>query len=71
MCHMLYAQDAEKKREFAQTYLSEMSREAIFCDRKRLELVRLWPSMFVTMVQTALAQMAEAGSYAKKTLENI
>ncbi|PVD20176.1 hypothetical protein C0Q70_20671 [Pomacea canaliculata] len=64
-------QDAEKKREFAQTYLSEMSREAIFCDRKRLELVRLWPSMFVTMVQTALAQMAEAGSYAKKTLENI
>lgn len=64
-------QDGESKKDFSRTYLQDMLKEATFADRKRTELARIWPSIFYSMVQTAVSQMLDAGSYAKTALDNL
>ncbi|XP_070206468.1 leucine-rich repeat-containing protein 49-like isoform X2 [Littorina saxatilis] len=64
-------QDAESKRDFTKAFLSELTKEAVFADRKRLELVRVWPTMFLGLVQSAVTQMMDSEAYAKTALESL
>ncbi|KAL8577182.1 hypothetical protein ACOMHN_047950 [Nucella lapillus] len=65
------SKESDQKRDFTRAYLSELLKEATFSDRKRVELVRLWPSLFLSLVQTAVAQLLDPKPYAKNTLDSL
>ncbi|XP_005090720.3 leucine-rich repeat-containing protein 49, partial [Aplysia californica] len=64
-------QDPDGKRHFAHNYLTEMTKEAIFNDRKRTELMKIWPNLIVDMVQRALTDMSDMDSYMKRSLDEM
>ena len=61
----------ESKRDFTRAYLNEMTKEAVFSDRKRVELIRVWPTMFFSLVQSAVTQLMDNNSYAKNALDAV
>ncbi|XP_076444066.1 leucine-rich repeat-containing protein 49-like isoform X2 [Babylonia areolata] len=65
------SKEVEQKRTFAKAYLGEMLKDSTFCDRKRMELSRLWPSLFLSLVQAAVSQLTDPKSYAKTALESL
>ena len=48
-----------------------MAKEAVFTDRKRNELNKIWPQIFYEMVYSALSDMSDMPSYSKKCLEEL
>lgn len=48
-----------------------MAKEAVFTDRKRNELNKIWSQIFYEMVYSALADMSDIPSYSKKCLEDL
>ncbi|XP_060602080.1 leucine-rich repeat-containing protein 49-like isoform X2 [Ruditapes philippinarum] len=64
-------QDLQGKRTFARSYINEMTKEAIFVDRKRNELNKIWPQIFYEMVYSAVSDMSDSTSYMKKCLEDL
>lgn len=64
-------QEVESKRDFTRAYLNEMTKEAVFSDRKRVELIRVWPTMFFSLVQSAVTQLMDNNSYAKNALDAV
>ncbi|KAK7486768.1 hypothetical protein BaRGS_00021915, partial [Batillaria attramentaria] len=64
-------QETSNKRDFTRSFLNELTKEAVFADRKRVELERVWPSMFYNLVQSAVTQMVDASSYAKSALDSV
>ena len=48
-----------------------MTKEAIFTDRKRNELNKIWPQIFYEMVYSALSDMADPHTYMKKCMEEV
>ncbi|KAL8570755.1 hypothetical protein ACOMHN_006905 [Nucella lapillus] len=62
-------QELASKREFTKAYLSEVTKESVFADRKNTELVRVWPAMFFSLVQSAITQLMDTSSYAKSALD--
>ena len=65
----LHWQEAESKRDFTRAFLNEITKEAVFSDRKRVELVRIWPAMFYSLVQSAVTQLMDNDSYGKNALD--
>ncbi|XP_048258880.1 leucine-rich repeat-containing protein 49-like isoform X2 [Haliotis rufescens] len=59
------------KTQFARSYINELTKEAIFADKKRAELQRLWPQMFYEMVQSTLSDMQDMKTYMKKCTEEL
>ncbi|XP_052279635.1 leucine-rich repeat-containing protein 49-like isoform X3 [Dreissena polymorpha] len=64
-------QEMQAKRSFARSYVNEMTKEAIFTDRKRNELIKIWPQIFYEMVYSAMSDMSDTQSYMKKCLEDL
>ena len=64
-------QDSQGKKTFAKSYINEMAKEAVFTDRKRNELNKIWPQIFYEMVYSALSDMSDLPSYSKKCLEEL
>ena len=48
-----------------------MTKEAIFTDRKRNELNKIWPQIFYEMVYSILSDMSDMKNYRKKCLEEL
>lgn len=48
-----------------------MTKEAIFVDRKRNELNKVWPQIFYEMVYSAVSDMSDSSSYMKKCMEDL
>lgn len=51
--------------------MNEITKEAIFTDRKRNELLKQWPMIFHEMVYSAVTDMSDMQSYMKKCLEDL
>jgi hypothetical protein len=68
---VFFFQDLQGKRTFARSYINEMTKEAIFVDRKRNELNKIWPQIFYEMVYSAVSDMSDSTSYMKKCLEDL
>lgn len=66
-----FFQDVQGKRTFARSYVNEMTKEAIFVDRKRNELNKVWPQIFYEMVYSAVSDMSDSSSYMKKCMEDL
>ena len=64
-------QESQGKKTFAKSYINEMAKEAVFTDRKRNELNKIWPQIFYEMVYSALSDMSDMPSYSKKCLEEL
>ena len=64
-------QDQDPKREFPRSYVNELTREAVFADRKRAELQKIWPQLFFEMVQSAITDMSDMNSYKKRCMEEL
>ena len=64
-------QDSQGKKSFAKSYINEMAKEAVFTDRKRNELNKIWSQIFYEMVYSALSDMSDMPSYSKKCLEEL
>ncbi|XP_076465763.1 leucine-rich repeat-containing protein 49-like isoform X2 [Babylonia areolata] len=64
-------QEVASKREFSRAYLSEVTKEAVCTDRKHSQLVRVWPAMFLSLVQTAVTQLMDTKNFAKNSLDTI
>jgi hypothetical protein len=47
------------------------TKEAIFTDRKRNELLKQWPMIFHEMVYSAVGDMTDMQGYMKKCLEDL
>lgn len=62
-------QETNTKKNFAHSYVTDLTKEAIFSDRKRSELMKIWPGLVVDMVLTALSDMADMESYMKRSLD--
>ncbi|WAQ99125.1 LRC49-like protein [Mya arenaria] len=65
------SQDAQGKKTFARSYVNEMTKEAIFTDRKRNELIKIWPQIFYEMVYSSISDMSDSQTYMKKCLEDL
>ncbi|CAL1537613.1 unnamed protein product [Lymnaea stagnalis] len=63
--------DTESKKQFARNYLTEITKESLYNDKKRTELMRIWPSLITEMVQNALSDMKDIDSYMKQSLEEL
>lgn len=48
-----------------------MTKESIFIDLKRTEILKLWPGLITEVVQNALNDMKDMDSYMKRSLEEI
>ena len=66
-----HPQDQDNKRHFSHNYLTEMTKEAIFNDRKRTELMKIWPSLIVDMVKNSLTEMSDMDAYMKRSLDEL
>ncbi|XP_041367992.1 leucine-rich repeat-containing protein 49-like isoform X2 [Gigantopelta aegis] len=64
-------QDHDAKREFPRSYVNELTREAVFSDRKRAELQKIWPQLFFEMVQSAIMDMSDMNAYKKRCMEDL
>lgn len=64
-------QEQNARRNFARSYVNEITKEAIFTDRKRNELLKQWPMIFHEMVYSAMADMTDMSGYMKKCLEEL
>ncbi|KAK3603129.1 hypothetical protein CHS0354_027921 [Potamilus streckersoni] len=61
----------ESKKAFARSYINEITKEAIFTDRKRNELLKIWPQIFYEMVYSSLTDMSDLQGYMKKCMEEL
>ncbi|GFO31885.1 leucine-rich repeat-containing protein 49-like protein [Plakobranchus ocellatus] len=59
------------RRQFARNYLSELTKESVFSDRKRAEMMKVWPGLVMEMVQSALTDMSDMDVYMKKALDEL
>ncbi|GFS15589.1 leucine-rich repeat-containing protein 49 [Elysia marginata] len=59
------------RRQFARNYLSELTKEAVFSDRKRAEMMKVWPGLIMEMVQSALSDMSDMDGYMKRALDEL
>ncbi|CAC5411418.1 LRRC49 [Mytilus coruscus] len=64
-------QEQNARRNFARSYVNEITKEAIFTDRKRNELLKQWPMIFHEMVYSSMSDMSDMQSYMKKCLEEL
>lgn len=64
-------QDSSNKRQFAKTYISEITKETVFTDKKRNEFLKQWPLIFHEMVYSAVTDMSDMQGYMKKCLEEL
>ena len=64
-------QDSQGKKSEAKKFINEMARDAVFTDRKRNELNKIWSQIFYEMVYSALSDMSDMPSYSKKILEEL
>jgi hypothetical protein len=71
MLFSVLQQEIKSKKEFTRAYLNEISKEAVFSDRKRVELERTWPTMFFGLVQSAVSQFVDSHNYAKNALQQM
>ena len=62
-------QDRSSKKSFARNYINEIAKEVVFNDRKKNELLKLWPSIFHEMVHVAVMDMSDLQGYMKQCLE--
>ncbi|XP_033750016.1 leucine-rich repeat-containing protein 49-like isoform X6 [Pecten maximus] len=63
--------EQQAKKTFARSYINEIVKETVFADRKKNELLKLWPSIFHEMIYSAVADMADIQGYSKRCLEEI
>ncbi|XP_060062567.1 leucine-rich repeat-containing protein 49-like [Ylistrum balloti] len=63
--------EQQAKKTFARSYINEIVKETVFADRKKNELLKLWPSIFHEMIYSAVADMSDIQGYAKRCLEEI
>lgn len=66
-----YFQEQNARRNFARSYVNEITKEAIFTDRKKNELLKQWPMIFHEMVYSSMSDMSDMQSYMKKCLEEL
>ncbi|RUS69701.1 hypothetical protein EGW08_022537 [Elysia chlorotica] len=59
------------RKQFTRGYLSELTKEAVFSDRKRAEMMKVWPGLIMEMVQSALADMGDMDGYMKRALDEL
>ncbi|VDH99920.1 leucine-rich repeat-containing protein 49 [Mytilus galloprovincialis] len=64
-------QEQNARRNFARSYVNEITKEAIFTDRKKNELLKQWPMIFHEMVYSSMSDMSDMQSYMKKCLEEL
>ncbi|XP_056022971.1 leucine-rich repeat-containing protein 49-like isoform X6 [Ostrea edulis] len=64
-------QDSSNKRQFAKNYISEITKETVFTDRKKNEFLKQWPLIFHEMVYSAVTDMSDMQGYMKKCLEEL
>ncbi|BFY97135.1 hypothetical protein BsWGS_00175 [Bradybaena similaris] len=62
-------QDTYSKKNFSHNYVADLTKEALFSERKRIELLKIWPSLITEMVQDALSDMVDMEAYMKRSLE--
>lgn len=66
-----FFQDQQPKRTFGRNYVSELIRDTIFTEKKRTELIKIWPQMFYEMVYNAVTDMEDLQAYMKKCTEEL
>ena len=59
------------RKQFTRGYLSELTKEAVFSDRKRVEMMKIWPGLIMEMVQSALSDMSDMDGYMKRALDEL
>ncbi|KAH9494929.1 Leucine-rich repeat-containing protein 49 [Bulinus truncatus] len=64
-------QDTKIRRQFAHNFLTEICKESLFNDRKRAELMKVWPYIIIEMVQNALGDFKAMDSYMKSSLDEL
>lgn len=64
-------QDSSNKKAFAKSYINEIAKEAIFTDRKRNELLKLWPQIFYELVYGSVTEMSDLQTYMKRCMEDL
>ncbi|XP_062612472.1 leucine-rich repeat-containing protein 49-like isoform X3 [Saccostrea cucullata] len=64
-------QDSSNKKQFAKNYISEITKETVFTDRKKNEFLKQWPLIFHEMVYNAVTDMSDSQGYMKKCLEEL
>ncbi|XP_061172062.1 leucine-rich repeat-containing protein 49-like [Saccostrea echinata] len=64
-------QDSSNKKQFAKNYISEITKETVFTDRKKNEFLKQWPLIFHEMVYNAVTDMSDTQGYMKKCLEEL
>ncbi|XP_064608025.1 leucine-rich repeat-containing protein 49-like isoform X2 [Liolophura sinensis] len=57
--------------DVAKSYVAEVVKDTLYCDRKNNELRRIWPQLFYEMVKDAVLEMTDIKSYMKKCMEEI
>ncbi|XP_071168457.1 leucine-rich repeat-containing protein 49-like isoform X21 [Mytilus edulis] len=67
----IYSVEQNARRNFARSYVNEITKEAIFTDRKKNELLKQWPMIFHEMVYSSMSDMSDMQSYMKKCLEEL
>ncbi|XP_064618842.1 leucine-rich repeat-containing protein 49-like isoform X2 [Lineus longissimus] len=65
------SQELKMKNDFSKLYIAELKSEAIHVDSKRIELQKVWPQIFVELVQNAVIDMYDGTSYMKKCMEDL
>nr|KAI8769795.1 leucine-rich repeat-containing protein 49-like [Biomphalaria glabrata] len=64
-------QELEAKKKFAHNFVSEISKESLFNERKRTELLKIWPYIITEMVQNVLSDLKSMETYMKCSLEEV
>ncbi|XP_013403685.1 leucine-rich repeat-containing protein 49 isoform X1 [Lingula anatina] len=64
-------EEQKSKLDFAQKFVRQISREAVVVDRKLTTLYQVWPQIMVSLIQSAVMDMADRKTYMKKCMEDL
>ncbi|CAH1797225.1 unnamed protein product [Owenia fusiformis] len=64
-------QEKKTKQQFSMNYIKDLTTQAIMTDKKKQTLQKVWPQIFYDLVQNAVIDMADPGSYMKRCMEQL
>ena len=59
------------RKNFCQTYIQELVKEAADINMKNESLQKLWPQIFIELVRDAVMEIRNKDSYTKLSLQRI
>uniref|UniRef100_A0A8C8VI91 Leucine rich repeat containing 49 n=1 Tax=Pelusios castaneus TaxID=367368 RepID=A0A8C8VI91_9SAUR len=64
-------EDIKERKQFCQTYMQDLVKEAADINMKNESLQKLWPQMFIELVRDAVIEIRNKNSYMKLCLQRI